>query len=89
MKEGDKLDKITSFIFGEKLYERFIFACLVSLILGISIPFLVSVWLGISDTPIPSVYMDWVDKVGFITAFFASFISILIIDWRSKGLSKK
>ena len=89
MKEGDLLDKIVSFILSEKFYLKIILACIISLIVGILVPYLVSVWLGISNTPIPSVYGDWVDKVGFISAFLGSLISTMVISFWMKNADEK
>lgn len=89
MKEGDRLDKIVSYILSEKFFLKIILACIVSLAVGILVPYLVSVWLGISNTPIPSVYGDWVDKVGFIAAFLGSLISTLVLSLWIKNANEK
>ncbi|NCQ56030.1 hypothetical protein COT86_00690 [Candidatus Collierbacteria bacterium CG10_big_fil_rev_8_21_14_0_10_43_36] len=89
MKEGDLLDKFVTFILSEKLFLKVMLACIVSLIVGILVPYSVSVWLGISNTPTPSVYRDWVDKVGFIAAFLGSLISTLVLSLWIKNANEK
>ena len=73
----------------ESLYGKLTLAVIASLVFGISVPYLVSVWLGISNIEIPTIYLDWVDKVGFITAFLASLASTLLLKfWLNKSNPK-